>query len=189
MNSAKSTGTVKELSAILDIGDRQIQKLKKRQLKNGNPIIISPARGQYDLLGSAAGYIAFLKENDESTDDSGQYKDPQKRLQAAKASMAEREDAIQAGTILKTDEVEQMLIAIISLLASHIDAIAGRLSSTISGISGHEKAEIYNLLRTETNDIRQTISDGLQDFINTQQSSQSNAPTSQQECVAVGREQ
>ena len=179
-------GGVADLADILGIGERQIQKLKNRTTKSGNPVIVSPSRGKYDLLASAAGYIEFIKDDEDGTDNDGKHKDPQKRLMAAKASMAEREDALEAGSVIKTDEVEQALVETISLLASHIDAIPGRMSGTIVGLTGEPKQKIYALLKQEADDIRQAISNGLEDFINTQEIGASDAAAADEERMAVG---
>ncbi len=179
-------GGVADLADMLGIGERQVQKLKNRMTKNGNPVIVSPSRGVYDLFASAKGYIEFIKEDEDGVGKDGKFKDPQKRLDAAKANMAERKDALEEGTVLNKNEVEQMFIETIALLASHIDAIPGRFASTIVGLTGEDKQKVYALLREEAREMRLSVTNGLEDYINAKESGGGNETAAEPERVAVG---
>lgn len=178
--------SVTELAEILGVEVRRVNQLAK------SGIIDKVAHGKYELSDCVSRYISFLKkgrkeDGEESNDQSDlnpRYE--RARMYKAQAEKLEMDNAVTKKEYIHSSEVRNFLLEFGNLLVSQIDALPGRLSSSLSEQLNVETAQIYTLLKDETTSIREEISFGLTIIANHTRTQSENSSSSKTSSVGLG---
>ena len=114
--------------------------------------IIREARpGLYDMKPTVQAYLAYLRNN------TGDLNQQRAELTKAKKELAELELGERKGNLHRTEDVEQALTTMLMNFRTKIMSMPAKLAKTVAGMS--ESAEIYDLLKKETDEALDELSD------------------------------
>ena len=144
----KATVTTKELSDILGLTDRQIQK------HAAAGIFKRSGRGLYPLAATVRAYIAFIKQN--TRGDAESLTAERTRLTRAQADQAEMENKTLTGELIPVAEIETIWTAIVLHVRNGFLNLAGKLSPRLAQ---EDKLEaVHKILDDEVYDILSVLS-------------------------------
>lgn len=137
--------TSKAVASWLGLTERRI-----RQMRDAG--IIREARpGLYDMKPTVQAYLAYLRNN------TGDLNQQRAELTKAKKELAELELGERKGNLHRTEDVEQALTTMLMNFRTKIMSMPAKLAKTVAGMS--ESAEIYDLLKKETDEALDELSD------------------------------
>ena len=137
--------TSKAVAQWLGLTERRI-----RQMRDAG--IIREARpGLYDMKPTVQAYLAYLRNN------TGDLNQQRAELTKAKKELAELELGERKGNLHRTEDVEQALTTMLMNFRTKIMSMPAKLAKTVAGMS--ESAEIYDLLKKETDEALDELSD------------------------------
>ena len=137
--------TSKAVAQWLGLTERRI-----RQMRDAG--IIREARpGLYDMKPTVQAYLAYLRNN------TGDLNQQRAELTKAKKELAELELGERKGNLHRTEDVEQALTTMLMNFRTKIMSIPAKLAKTVAGMS--DSAEIYDLLKKETDEALDELSD------------------------------
>ena len=146
MNSERKSYPVATIAKLLNLTERRIQQLAK------DGVIPKPEHGQYDLIGSVQGYIAYLK-NKSLLNNTNSYEERRLRIRllSAKAEKAEIEIRMKRDELIPDhiafDLIEEMNLAIRARLLVLPNKMSPLLTNRTTGeIEKLLKDEVYEAL-------------------------------------------
>ena len=105
----------------------------------------------YDMKPTVQAYLAYLRNN------TGDLNQQRAELTKAKKELAELELGERKGNLHRTEDVEQALTTMLMNFRTKIMSMPAKLAKTVAGMS--ESAEIYDLLKKETDEALDELSD------------------------------
>ena len=114
-------------------------------------IIREAKPGLYDMKPTVQAYLAYLRNN------TGDLNQQRAELTKAKKELAELELGERKGNLHRTEDVEQALTTMLMNFRTKIMSMPAKLAKTVAGMS--ESAEIYDLLKKETDEALDELSD------------------------------
>ena len=142
--------TSKAVAQWLGLTERRI-----RQMRDAG-IIREAKPGLYDMKLTVQAYLAYLRNG---TDDLNQQR---AELTRAKKEMAKLELDERRGDLHRTEDVEQALTNMLMNFRTKIMSIPAKLAKTL--VTMNDSAEIYDLLKKETDKALDELSDYHTDF-------------------------
>ncbi len=121
-----------------------------RQMRDAG-IIREAKPGLYDMKPTVQAYLAYLRNN------TGDLNQQRAELTKAKKELAELELGERKGNLHRTEDVEQALTTMLMNFRTKIMSMPAKLAKTVAGMS--ESAEIYDLLKKETDEALDELSD------------------------------
>lgn len=121
-----------------------------RQMRDAG-IIRETKPGLYDMKPTVQAYLAYLRNN------TGDLNQQRAELTKAKKELAELELGERKGNLHRTEDVEQALTTMLMNFRTKIMSIPAKLAKTVAGMS--DSAEIYDLLKKETDEALDELSD------------------------------
>ncbi len=137
--------TSKAVAQWLGLTERRI-----RQMRDAG-IIREAKPGLYDMKLTVQAYLAYLRNG---TDDLNQQR---AELTRAKKEMAKLELDERRGDLHRTEDVEQALTTMLMNFRTKIMSIPAKLAKTL--VTMNDSAEIYDLLKKETDEALDELSD------------------------------
>lgn len=137
--------TSKAVAQWLGLTERRI-----RQMRDAG-IIRETKPGLYDMKPTVQAYLAYLRNN------TGDLNQQRAELTKAKKELAELELGERKGNLHRTEDVEQALTTMLMNFRTKIMSIPAKLAKTVAGMS--DSAEIYDLLKKETDEALDELSD------------------------------
>ena len=137
--------TSKAVAQWLGLTERRI-----RQMRDAG-IIREAKPGLYDMKPTVQAYLAYLRNN------TGDLNQQRAELTKAKKELAELELGERKGNLHRTEDVEQALTTMLMNFRTKIMSMPAKLAKTVAGMS--ESAEIYDLLKKETDEALDELSD------------------------------
>lgn len=164
-----------ELADLIGITDRQVRNLHRAN------VLHQAGKGKYPLAESLQAYIAYAAHGKVQSE----VIDSKSRLLSAQARNAEIEADRKAGKLLDLDDVQTVLNETMTIIASQMDGLGGRLANELAGES--DPAIIRQKLLSETRRIRATAADKLARLGAIADSGRDSAPAARQNTGPVGK--
>jgi phage terminase Nu1 subunit (DNA packaging protein) len=131
--SAVTNVPVDFLAKLLGLTQRRIQQMAK------DGIIPKDEKGEYPLLASVKGYVAFLQEvSRHKGNDNEELIKNRIRLEKSKADMAELDLSLRLGELLIADDVKDQIIIMVSNAKAKLLAIPAAVGA--QGVGLHRAA-------------------------------------------------
>lgn len=137
------------MARILDLSERQLTRLAN------DGVIPQSTKGKYDLAVAVQAYVHYVARGKVHS----QVVDARTRLTEAQARTAEIEAERRANQLLDREDVQTVLNETMTIIATGMDSIGGRLASELAGDS--DPASIRQKLLSETRRIRASAADKL----------------------------
>ena len=136
--------TSKAVAQWLGLTERRI-----RQMRDAG-IIREAKPGLYDMKPTVQAYLAYLRNNN------GDLNQQRAELTKTKKELAKLELDERKGDLHRTEDVEQALSTML-IFRTKIMSMPAKLAKTLAGMS--DSAEIYDLLKKETDEALDELSD------------------------------
>lgn len=137
--------TSKAVAQWLGLTERRI-----RQMRDAG-IIREAKPGLYDMKPTVQAYLAYLRNN------TGDLNQQRAELTKTKKELAKLELDERKGDLHRTEDVEQALTTMLMNFRTKIMSMPAKLAKTLAGMS--DNAEIYDLLKKETDEALDELSD------------------------------
>ena len=137
--------TSKAVAQWLGLTERRI-----RQMRDAG-IIREVKPGLYDMKPTVQAYIAYLRNN------TGDLNQQRAELTKTKKELAKLELDERKGDLHRTEDIEQALTTMLMNFRTKIMSLPAKLAKTLAGMN--DNAEIYDLLKKETDEALDELSD------------------------------
>ncbi|MCP5009406.1 MAG: hypothetical protein GY942_05450 [Aestuariibacter sp.] len=151
INDTAQTPT-KSLADILLVSDTQIRNLREKG------VFEQTARGKYDLAKCIQAFIAYHVDGQTA----GDMTTEKVLLITAQRKKVELDTEEKRGELVSFDQARQTFMAAMTIVATQLDGLAGRVAGELAGIS--DPAIVRKKLFDETRRIRSAAADKLEDF-------------------------
>lgn len=144
------------LAKLFNISERRVQQLA------ASNVIPKPNKGQYPLLGTLRGYLAFLQqrsERDSLGPEGSAIKRQRLRLLKAQADRMEQENAAWRQDWVEIQVVQQAFEALGATFIACVDALPGRLAFELAGFQ--DPSVIKSKLFAACRELRNTTGEQL----------------------------
>lgn len=142
------------IAKLFDLTERRIQQLA------ADGIIPRAVKGSYELIGSVQGYIRFLR-NAVEKQGSGTSNEALKEKRSEYLDIRSKSELLdyqkKAGQLLDLEDVQTVLNEAMTIIATGMDGLGGRLANELAGDS--DPASIRQKLLNETRRIRASAAD------------------------------
>lgn len=135
------------MARILGLSERQVTNLAN------DGVLPQSSKGKYDLVAAVQAYVHYVARGKVHT----QVVDARTRLTEAQARNAEIEAERRAGQLLDREDVQTVLNEAMTIIATGMDGLGGRLANELAGDS--DPASIRQKLLSETRRIRASAAD------------------------------
>ena len=140
----KSTVKATVLANLFGLTERRIRQLAEVG------VVVKAARGEFELASSIRAYVTFLNKTTGETDDSGtSFRRSRARLMAARAALAEMEQAEKSGLLIPSEQVNEAWTKITAIVRNRLLGIPSKMAARLAPIS--TPVAIEEALRTEIN--------------------------------------
>lgn len=137
--------TSKAVAQWLGLTERRI-----RQMRDAG-IIRETKPGLYDMKPTVQAYLAYLRNN------MGDLNQQRAELTKTKKELAKLELDERKGDLHRTEDIEQALTTMLMNFRTKVMSMPAKLAKTLAGMS--DNAEIYDLLKKETDEALDELSD------------------------------
>ena len=137
--------TSKAVAQWLGLTERRI-----RQMRDAG-IIRETKPGLYDMKPTVQDYLAYLRNN------TGDLNQQRAELTKTKKELAKLELDERKGDLHRTEDIEQALTTMLMNFRTKVMSMPAKLAKTLAGMS--DNAEIYDLLKKETDEALDELSD------------------------------
>jgi len=138
------------IAMLLNVTERRVRQLV------AEGVIPRARRGKYPLIGSVQGYVKYLQDLKEGTEDRAQ---AATRLTQVRADREELALEIRRKTLLPSEDVDQALMEVAVIFATALDGASARIAGELAG-----GAAMRNKLSDAFTEIRTDIADRLAVF-------------------------
>lgn len=121
-----------------------------RQMRDAG-IIRETKPGLYDMKPTVQAYLAYLRNN------TGDLNQQRAELTKTKKELAKLELDEHKGDLHRTEDIEQALTTMLMNFRTKVMSMPAKLAKTLAGMS--DNAEIYDLLKKETDEALDELSD------------------------------
>lgn len=137
--------TSKAVAKWLGLTERRI-----RQMRDAG-IIRETKPGLYDMKPTVQAYLAYLRNN------TGDLNQQRAELTKTKKELAKLELDERKGDLHRTEDIERALTTMLMNFRTKVMSMPAKLAKTLAGMS--DNAEIYDLLKKETDEALDELSD------------------------------
>ena len=137
--------TSKAVAQRLGLTERRIRQMRDAA------IIRETKPGLYDMKPTVQAYLAYLRNN------TGDLNQQRAELTKTKKELAKLELDERKGDLHRTEDIEQALTTMLMNFRTKVMSMPAKLAKTLAGMS--DNAEIYDLLKKETDEALDELSD------------------------------